>query len=379
MARPHPALIELAAGRPLPPVRDWSGLVESAHEHRMIGLLSSWVTTTEVAAPGWVHDELTREGLSTWARHARMWKTLCRITERLDDAGIEVVTAKGVAAEARWYQRMGDRPCRDIDLVLAPHQRDRIGEVMGLLQPDHFLLTEVGSLVRAGLLQSVDLLVDEIEIDLHVDILKLGIPSRGVEAVWRTVPLTAPDGTTIRVLDPEASLLVFLIHLNKDRFRSLLSFVDVHRILDQEEPDWDFIWGFVHREGLEVHTALTVKAVASILGFDPPSVPATRGTRALLWKALWRPSVRLQGDLSRLIAKRSQFWIPFLARGRFPEAIRWWLRTAFPPRALVDAYLPGTRGPYLWRLLTGRLRDAYRRRRAARSLRTSPPGSLGDR
>ena len=38
MAYPHPALIEVAAGRPSGPVADSAALVESAFQHRMAGL-----------------------------------------------------------------------------------------------------------------------------------------------------------------------------------------------------------------------------------------------------------------------------------------------------------------------------------------------------
>jgi hypothetical protein len=375
MASPHPALRELAAGRPLPEVDDWDRLLLSAREHRLSGLLNTWANSGDGHVPEHCREALRREDLSSWARHARLWKVLTVTSERLANLGIEVATAKGVTAEARWYDRIGERPCKDIDLLLAPEDVSRIEEVVATLHPDHPLRSEVASLVGRDTLQSIDLRVDGVEVDLHTDILKLGIGSRQRDLIWqRTVLVPTPHGGRVRVLDPETSLALFLVHLNKDRFRYLLGFVDVHRLIEREDLDWGFLWDFLRREGIELHGALTLQTVADTLRVALPTHTPPGGWRAVLWQMLWRPSKRLQGDFAKVAFKRSHFWIPFLARGRLDEALRWWRQVVFPPRALLAGYLPETSGPYLWRLLTGRLRDAIRRRRRAAELAAPPSG-----
>ena len=69
------------------------------------------------------------------------------------------------------------------------------------------------------------------------------------------MPVTLKDGSTVRALDAETSLVFSLLHLNKDRFAKLLGFAEVVRIIDRGGIDWEFVDRFVAREGLETsHT-----------------------------------------------------------------------------------------------------------------------------
>src|SRR6266508_459911 len=136
MARPHAALIPLAAGRALPVVGDGRELVRSAVEHRVGGLLWTRVAKGdfEIGTP-W-RDVLMEEDIRTWGRHQLLWEGLVKVSRRLEGLGIRVASAKGVTAEARWYSRAGERPCFDVDLLLAPDDVSRIGEIMAELTPD---------------------------------------------------------------------------------------------------------------------------------------------------------------------------------------------------------------------------------------------------
>lgn len=370
MARPHPALVELAAGRPLPPVPDTAALLASAREHRMVGLLRSQVMTGELMGmdlPEWVfsHDLVTR------AHHRRLWATLDRLGQRLGDHGIEVAIMKGVAAEARWYDRQGERPCADLDLLIAPHHRHRVGRAVGLIQPDHPLRPCVQDLVERGLLQSVELETEDgTWIDLHVDALKLGVPSqRGL--IWdRCLAVELPgDGRgTVRALDAETSFVHFLLHLTKDRFRFLLGFVDIAHILERESLDFAFVEHFVRAEGLEVHYASALDVVTSTLGLEPGTRARPTGVRAGLWRVVWHPSIRLQGELGVVRFRHRQVWIPLMARGRLRPALCFAARRLVPSPTLVEYRRPGA-GRSWWRLNRERLGDAWRRRRAAAALR----------
>jgi hypothetical protein len=377
MAAPHPALIELASGRRLPPVGDGKELLRSAREHRVAGLLWSRVLSGELSGErsGW--DALAGDDLLERAHHRRLWATLSELDHRLSNCGIEVAAAKGVAAEARWYDRQGERPCVDLDLLVNPHHLDRVGDAVELIQPDHPLRGRVQELVDHGLLQSIELQADDgSSIDLHIDVLKLGIPSQR-ELIWqRTVPVAVPGGGTVRALDPETSLVHFLLHLTKDRFRFLLGFVDIARILERETLDHAFIDGFVRAEGLEVHYQLALEVVARTLGSDVGDVRGAGGrvnrsphnARAVLWRIVWRPAIRLQGELGAVRFRSRQLWIPLTARGRWGPALRHLARRLFPTPVLVDYRRPGV-GHYLWRLNRGRWQDSLRRRRAAARLR----------
>lgn len=366
MARPHPALLHLAADRPLPPIDEVGPFLRSAHEHRLTGLLWSRMATGEVEVKGEDRQWLAEHETLTWARHYMLWESLRKLIARLEGLGVDVVTFKGVTAEARWYDRMGERPCYDLDLLVAPHHRHRFADVLRDLQPDHPLTGSIRPLLDRGLLQSVALWFDGTPVDLHVDLFKLGIPTRQAQRIWeRTNSLSLPSGENVGVLVPEIAFIHFLVHLTKDRFRYLLGFVDVQRIIAREKLDWDFIDDFLRREGLETHVYRALEAVLATLQL-PASHPFPAGWRSRLWGFLWRPSIRLQGDLGRVrFRRRGQWVLPLTARGRAPETARWWWRRLFPPAALLDYLHPGERGFYLWRLIKGRVRHSIEQRRAA--------------
>lgn len=377
MAYPHPGLIELAADRVLPAVEDLEALVHAARHQRLAGLLYTRVRGwANGRRPAWL-ETLAEDDRREQDRHQIIWHTLARVVGRLQALGLEVATAKGVTAEARWYQRRGERPCLDLDLLLAPDATGRIEEAVSELQPDHPLLGRLKPLVEQGLLQSVEMWVGGIPVDLHLDILKMGIAGRQRDRIWeRTVPFTIPTGGSVQVLDPELSLVHFLLHINKDQFRHLLGFADVARLLEHEELDWAFIDTFLRAEGLELPTYLSLRTVVETLGLALPVPKVAGGPRAVVWRIVWRPSVRFQGYLVELHSKRRQFWLPFLARGRFREAFRWWLRALFPPKTLFAYHHPGVGGPYLWRLVLGRLVEARQRRRAAGLLEVEPQRAI---
>src|SRR5439155_18771565 len=110
---------------------------------------------------------LVEDDLVFAARRRRLWSALASVAEQVQSLGIEVATVKGVTAEARWYDRPGERPCSDLDLFVGPADVDRAAEIVAILQPDHPLRRDVGWLAREQRLQNVDLRVGDVAVDLH--------------------------------------------------------------------------------------------------------------------------------------------------------------------------------------------------------------------
>jgi Uncharacterised nucleotidyltransferase len=366
MGRPHPALLDLAAGRP-PHVApgDVSELMASAREHRMTGLIAMWVNDGTLTLP---HDDaiqLAAYNLRVRAHHHRLWDTLDSVTDELDGIGVEVASFKGVTAEARWYDSVGQRPSGDLDLFLPPIHHGRIEEIMALFQPDHTLAGKAGSLVESGQIQHLDLQTKTgVAVDLHVDLLKILIAGRQQEEFWERTVMDAHRGQRLhRVIDAETSLIQSLLHLTKDRFSILLGFVDVVRIVQREDLDWRYIDRISRAEGLETPVHLALETVFDTLNLAGPPIPVVRTWRSSLWRVLWGPKTQLHGTVGRVSRHRRQFWIPLLARGRFREALGRLWRLAFPPPELMAHYHPDLQGPYLWHLIRGRLRRQSERRR----------------
>jgi hypothetical protein len=369
VSSPHPALVDLAAGRgpgAFPDVDD--GLLASALDHGMHGLLWSWV---RIHAPHYSERiRLAGVDAATRQRHERIWATFAATRAALDEIGVDVAAVKGVAAEAQWYGRMGERPCSDVDVLVDPAATDRAGEILAALDPDHPLCGDVDALVRSHAMQSVNLQVDGVAVDLHFDLLKLGYPLRDPDRLWRhTREVTLAGRGTVRVLDPEAALVHFLVHCNKDSFPQLLGYADIARILRYEDLDWGVVETMLRAEGLEVLGSCSLVTVTDALGLEAAPLPAAGGVRAQVWRAVWPTRVTLLGATGTDRSRRQEA-IPYLVRGRLPDAFRATARILLPPAAAVAVRYPDVPGRYLTRLTRGRVRTMRGRRVALRARRT---------
>lgn len=354
MTEPLAPLLDIAAGRT--PAASCAGIVPSAVEHRMNGLLLTWHQQHRIALAADEVTQLVAADLATAVRHQHIWSVLTGVVGALDGIGVACVTIKGVANETRWYSRLGERPCTDVDLVIGPGCIDRLDEVLAVLAPDYPNPGGATDLARRRQLQHVHFLRSGVTVDLHLDLLKLGMWVR--QAGWWSAALTtaaAPDGTPVPVVAPELALLVALTHLNKDRFARLGSYAEVARIAGDPTLDWDRLGRFVAGEGLEVPVWASLAEVDARLqlGLD---VPAARGWRLAAWRRLWPQRRCLAGDDGMATGRHRQMFLPVLARGRGRDAGRELRRRLLPPPALLalhDDRFDG--GNYLRRVTVGRI------------------------
>jgi hypothetical protein len=346
----------------------------------MHGLLWRSVQKGFLDVPGEIRHALMMESVHAEMRHTGIWDALASVVSRLGEAGIEVATFKGVAAERRWYDALGDRPCWDVDLLLAPHQLDRAREAVELIHPNHDMAATIQGLARGGHAQGITLRYRTTEIDLHFDVFKFGYTSRQPDVIWgRMDSFEMDDGTSIRMLDPELSLVHFLYHLNRDKFKRLLGYADVARVLSDETLDREFVLSFVAEEGLSTQFALALRAVTGTLGLPDEGLGIPPGWRAAIWRVAWRPRTRLLGLPAEVrFMRRGALLLPLLVHGRAIDTIHYWLHRLFPPRAAVDLKHPHTQGPYLWRLMSGRVGQRWRRTRMQIALRRHPKQSKED-
>ncbi|MCK9487724.1 MAG: nucleotidyltransferase family protein [Dehalococcoidia bacterium] len=343
MAHPDPLLVEMAAGRSVEGKPVAPGLVESAVEHRMAGLLWSAVQRGDIDLPPADRARLSTMDMANRLRERQIEAALSEAVRRAAALGIELATFKGVSAAWRWYERPGERPTSDLDLLVDPASRPRLAEVIGALNHDNALLRDLSEpdlLALAARSQAINIELEAdlgsqtwagepVTIDLHVDLLKYGIPGRQGDEIWaRTHPIDVPGGGTVRVLDPEIALVHLLLHMNRDRFAYLIAYADAARLLRCEPIDWAYVHEFLASEGLEVPVYASLEAVATTLGIAVPEPPSIGGWRAALWKGLWPPHVRLQGSDGQVGVRRRRRWIPVMARGRAIEGMSAWIRGA---------------------------------------------------
>lgn len=368
MTRPSPALLQLARTGRLGEFTNSDELLASAIEHRMEGLLwSALRDDPDTGGEVWRRD-VARNDLLNQRRNKSNWHGLRSAVDLASSIGVKLGTMKGVTAEARWYDRLGDRPSGDLDLVIAPSDLELAPQLIELLGPDQALGFDVQPYVMSGVLQSVELRSPRgVAIDLHFDLLKIGMPSREPLLLWEhMVPYESEFGTEVLVPGAELALLQLVLHLTKDRFRTLLGFVDAQRLIAHEDIDWKLFHALARSQGLENAVNSALNAVSDVVPIDVEPTPTEPGGSGFVWRLLWRPSIRLRGHGAVHRFRHRQELLPFLARGRKREAFRYWIRRrAWPPVDLLRLRDDAAGGPYWWRITGGRFGSALRRRRGA--------------
>ena len=396
MARPDRRLIEIAAGRPPPGVVVDAALLDSAAEHRMVGLLITLMRSGDATPDSHVLDRLVELDHTMWARSSLLIDTCLAVAEQADRLGISLAFVKGPVFEARWYGRVGERPAIDLDVLVAPWEMSEVPRLVEALQPGHSLQGALPDLIDRGVIQSVDLVYRGMPVDLHLDPLKLELTwARRPEAFWErlgsvdlrqggegpttenvtNLVLAAHElgmelrpGRKVPTMDSAANLVLAANELNKDRFRSLLAYCDVARIAQSSDLDWQRVEQLCEAEGLGASVGATLAEVGRRL--DEPrliEMQAQMGGRRWLWHVVWPQSSRLLGREGHERFRLRQFLLPVIS-GRVIAALLGWLTRVFPPRRLVDFYYADTDGPYLIRLLWGRAANVVARRRLRRRI-----------
>lgn len=279
------------------------------------------------------------------------------------DHGVRVAVIKGIALESLAYSRFGERPSGDLDIVVHEEDRGGVAALIGALQPDHRLIKDITDLIDGRHLQSIDLVVEGLPIDIHLDPLKLEVAAtRNPMRLWDRAVTVTVQGTQVDTFDREASFVLALLHLNKDRFSHLVAYADVVRLWRGVE-DWDWVEGFAHGESLVTPLRETAAAVVSDLDLSGIQMPLPTAGGGRIWRMLWPGRIRLSGAVGRVRYRYRQMLIPAFSLGRIPEVAMSWLRRMFPPRQVLAIYYPDARGPYAWQVLSSRIARRVARRR----------------
>ena len=129
--------------------------------------------------PESLEEELGLRQLATRRHHQDLWAALGEITRDLEHMEVDLATIKGVTAEARWYESLGQRPSIDLDLLIHPSGLDDVEKAVDLMHPDHHLRAHLREVISGTRLQSMGPSgPDDIWVDLHFDALKLGLATR---------------------------------------------------------------------------------------------------------------------------------------------------------------------------------------------------------
>jgi hypothetical protein len=357
MAYPDPVLMDFIRGERIDASSVTAAVVGSAIEHRVAPLLLDSMTAPETmdAVPA---AQLNAFDLFVEAKRRELDTVMSLVHHRLNEVGIPHTFVKGATSAARWFDKPTHRPYVDVDILVA---KKYLRKAVEALDETNAILTMPENDVERNL-SSVVLVIEDVGVDLQTDALRSGLAPIDYTA-WTVGSeiVAVKEDLSLPALDNEHDLVMFLLHQGRDRFRYLLGIAEGSRRLDAG-IDWEAVESIARKEGIWEQVAVSLEVICEELG-RPTPITTPRGWRTRLWRFLWRRKVRLLGDLGRVKHIRRARWLmPLTTKGRIADALKWLLRSAFPPNAILRLNHPRTRGPYLWRVVASRVHIVSSRR-----------------
>ncbi len=302
--------------RLLAPGHDVGLLRAVAHRHGVAALVADGLRAADVAVPPGI-DRIARARAGAALAQLRDTIALDRL---LADAGVAMLTLKGVALAQRLHGGVALRESADIDIAVAPDQVDRAWVALAAagyvrerpaawLPPPvlrRYLRVTKDSLHRRG----ADGTIVELHWRLSDESADAAIPR---EADWQRQAIT--PGLTLRTLGDDALFAYLCVHGAAHLWARLKWLADVATLV-RAAPDHGSAWWDAARtrgDGRAVASALLLAheflAMPLPAGFVPP-----RSMRLRLLVALARRVLRAGGGARELATTRWRGWAEFAAK-----------------------------------------------------------------
>ncbi|HXT37563.1 MAG TPA: nucleotidyltransferase family protein, partial [Chloroflexota bacterium] len=209
--------------------------------------------------------------------------------------GIEVLVLKGAALAHDLYPRPELRPYGDLDILCRPadfprlatalleagYRREDPNDAAGLRPP-------LDSSRRRNFIDPLG----GVLIEVHLDVLGLGLPARRREDFWREARTLEIGRLRVRALSPTHQLLHLAIHVHAHCYSRLLWLIDLDLLIRRqgETIEWDRLPALGRGEGVGTvlrHALATTHAILSTP--IPPLPPPTAGERllAICYRLIW--------------------------------------------------------------------------------------------
>jgi hypothetical protein len=284
--RDHALAVAVAA------VADWRAVPALAHAHGLAPLLVRALEASgaEALVPVEERRRLTLLASATALKSAFLFGALERVLERLGAHGVAPLVLKGPALAASVYAEPALRPYHDLDLLCRVEELATAAEclrALGYVVEAHSATTQEG--FHSVYFHPADAAV----VELHRDLLQLGLPTRCQPALWEHSQPLVVGKMRARMLSLEHQLLHLAVHLHTHGFSRLIWFKDLDLLLrwHQGEVDWAALHALARAEGVSLSLRHALAAVRELLGTPlPPEAgrdlgwdPLGMAAHAVLW------------------------------------------------------------------------------------------------
>ncbi|HLJ81836.1 MAG TPA: nucleotidyltransferase family protein [Ktedonobacterales bacterium] len=338
-ARRDEALAEALAEALTTPL-DWERVLDLADVHGCVPLLAAELGAPprRNAMPASILRRLCALNAALALRRQAQLHALGDVLDALAVRSIQPVLLKGAALAASLYPDSDLRPFQDIDLLLRSPAEVRSADLA--LRQLGYVRVEHEPAEMAGFHTVYAWPARSITVELHSDILQLGLPMRTASAVWSTRESVGVAGRQVHSLGLEYQVLHLCVHLHTHGYGRLIWLKDLDLLVRARggAADWDHIWALAETEGVTISMRHALATVRDLLGTPVPS-GASHGRRRdlpgeMAHRLLWprRQVLALRGKQHlRSVRFNPQLGpmgvIPSLVvMGRRRDKLRVWLR-----------------------------------------------------
>jgi hypothetical protein len=242
-------LVDLLRGDPPRMPVNWTQVVSLARRHGMAPLLH-WrlgQESSQLSIPSDINDTLQHEYYTATVQSMLRDREVKQVVAALSEAGVPVLVLKGTALARTVYPNPALRPMCDADIVVREAQFEQASGVLEQLgytyrpeppqrfNPFNTAFTGERSYRRA--IGQFSMLME-----LHCVFLTIELVRRTsgltLETLWaRAVPLEIGEVTAFS-LSPEDQLMHVCLHMSMHGFVHLRGYVDIMRMVDAGQIDW---------------------------------------------------------------------------------------------------------------------------------------------
>jgi putative nucleotidyltransferase-like protein len=252
-------------------VRDWTDAALIAQDHGVLPLLSVALRgaqlTSAVPASDLRHIQTLAAAMAL--KSTALLRVLAEIETAMEARGLRPLVLKGPALALMLYPSPGLRPFNDLDILCQPRNLEAAGHALRELG---FEARDQGSREQEGFHTVYQSASRSALVELHSDLLQLGVPTRCASDLW-----TSPDefqlgGVRCHTLQAEFQVLHLCVHLHTHGYGRLIWFKDLDLLLRRfgDAIDWPFVDRLARDEGTALSVRHTLTTLGKLLGTPIP-------------------------------------------------------------------------------------------------------------
>lgn len=330
------------------PAPHWPELIARAAETDVLGMLAA--RAVAAGAPDDVAERLNAHMIRETRHHALCFVEAERLTSALQAQGIRCAVLKGAALARQIYSRPGERSFRDLDLLVAPADRDAAHRVLVACGYTDGVPPRLVEIYRRHHFHLILEGPGRPRVELHWSLVRPDEPYRLDAADLLQGAAELPGVNAFPSPHPDGQLLHAVASLLRSGFTELKRLVDIDRLIRSGAAiRWDRVAESARRAHLAPALRLALELAAELLGTNVTAGCAALPALGVLRHRLdaigvagfplgeppsdWRPvrhAVRFW-----LLDRRVRVALQFVTNPRFERARLAALGTPFAKRLLV--------------------------------------------